>query len=100
MNWKVFQLIILVFDIIRHIKDPEHPLSLEQLNVVSIENVAVEGNRVTVKFTPTIPHCSSASVIGLTIISKLRNALPELSKVLILFKWQDQGRDHKKFAYA
>jgi hypothetical protein len=30
-----------VFDIIRNIQDPEHPLTLEQLNVVNLEHVAV-----------------------------------------------------------
>jgi hypothetical protein len=31
-----------VFDEIRNIKDPEHPLTLEQLNVVDIESVKVD----------------------------------------------------------
>ena len=31
-----------VFDIIRNIQDPEHPLTLEQLNVVSLEHVTVK----------------------------------------------------------
>ena len=30
-----------MFDIIRKIQDPEHPLTLEQLNVVSLEHVIV-----------------------------------------------------------
>jgi hypothetical protein len=33
-----------VFDEIRNIKDPEHPLTLEQLNVVDIESVKVDSN--------------------------------------------------------
>ena len=45
-----------VFDHIRNLNDPEHPLTLEQLNVVSLENVEVKdpGNFVYVQFTPTI----------------------------------------------
>jgi len=41
-----------VFDIIRKINDPEHPLTLEQLNVVKKENVRVENedNNVVVFF--------------------------------------------------
>ena len=31
-----------VFDHIRNLNDPEHPLTLEQLNVVSAENIHVE----------------------------------------------------------
>ena len=47
-----------VFDMIRHLNDPEHPLTLEQLNVASIDGIEVDDARstVAVRFTPTIPH--------------------------------------------
>jgi metal-sulfur cluster biosynthetic enzyme len=54
-------------DLIRAINDPEHPLSLEQLNVVRQDHVDVTENHVLVEFTPTIPHCSMATLIGLSI---------------------------------
>ena len=56
-----------VFEYIRHLNDPEHPLTLEQLNVVSLENIVCldPGNVVHIRFTPTIPHCSMATLIGL-----------------------------------
>uniref|UniRef100_A0A8C7Y9W0 Cytosolic iron-sulfur assembly component 2B n=1 Tax=Oryzias sinensis TaxID=183150 RepID=A0A8C7Y9W0_9TELE len=58
--------------------DPEHPLSLEELNVV--EEVRVQVNdaesTVSVEFTPTIPHCSMATLIGLSIKVKLLRSLP------------------------
>ena len=43
---------------IRNINDPEHPLTLEQLNVVSARLISVDdkNSKVTVLFTPTIPH--------------------------------------------
>ena len=55
-----------IFDLIRDINDPEHPLTLEQLNVVTEEQITVEEAKhdVTVLFTPTIPHCSMATLIG------------------------------------
>ncbi|KAM0792116.1 Cytosolic iron-sulfur assembly component 2B [Microbotryomycetes sp. NB124-2] len=56
-----------VFDLIRSISDPEHPLTLEQLAVVSAPQITVNnGSRpsVLVEFTPTIPHCSMATLIG------------------------------------
>ena len=39
----------------------EHPLTLEQLNVASLDNIQVdnESSRVSLTFTPTIPHCRS-----------------------------------------
>lgn len=121
-----------IFDLIRHIRDPEHPLTLEELNVVSsvlirwwefvycnqypdpyrtfhlwkcneswgtivvffkysitcclhqveenackVEEMGDGGQgRVVVHFTPTIPHCSMASLIGLSIRLKLLQTLP------------------------
>ncbi|XP_042221402.1 MIP18 family protein galla-2-like [Homarus americanus] len=72
-----------VFDLVRNIRDPEHPLSLEELNVVSERQCEVsdEENSVMVHFTPTIPHCSMASLIGLSIRLKLFQALPARIKV-------------------
>jgi hypothetical protein len=48
-----------VFDLIRHVNDPEHPLTLEQLNVAQLNLVEVSDSKSLVKlnFTPTIPHC-------------------------------------------
>jgi metal-sulfur cluster biosynthetic enzyme len=41
------------------VNDPEHPLTLEQLKVMSLENIFVNDvkNYIKVQFTPTIPHC-------------------------------------------
>ncbi|CAG8532344.1 3094_t:CDS:2 [Ambispora gerdemannii] len=72
-----------VFDLIRSISDPEHPLTLEQLNVTQLEHVAVDDadNHVVIEFTPTIPHCSMATLIGLCIRVRLLRSLPERFKV-------------------
>ncbi|KNC56159.1 UPF0195 protein FAM96B [Thecamonas trahens ATCC 50062] len=74
-----------VFELIRHINDPEHPLTLEQLNVVQPGLISVddERNTVEVKFTPTIPHCSMATLIGLTIRVRLLRSLPRRLKVAV-----------------
>ena len=72
-----------VFDLLRSINDPEHPLTLEELNVIQEAHVEVNDseNRVAVYFTPTIPHCSMATLIGLSIRVRLLRALPERFKV-------------------
>ncbi|XP_014261451.1 MIP18 family protein galla-2 [Cimex lectularius] len=74
-----------VFDLIRNINDPEHPLTLEELNVVDINNIEVdnESNKINVRFTPTIPHCSMATLIGLTIKVQLIRSLPARFKVSV-----------------
>ncbi|KAJ9115075.1 Cytosolic iron-sulfur assembly component 2B [Naganishia vaughanmartiniae] len=74
-----------VFDLIRSITDPEHPLTLEQLAVVSASQIKVSNKkgheRVLIEFTPTIPHCSMATLIGLTLRVRLLRALPPRYKV-------------------
>eukprot|EP00045_Choanoeca_perplexa_P008314 m.76897 g.76897 ORF g.76897 m.76897 type:complete len:157 (+) comp14442_c2_seq16:1662-2132(+) len=72
-----------IFDLIRSINDPEHPLSLEELNVVRLDQIHVDNSNSTIKvqFTPTIPHCSMASLIGLSIRVKLMRVLPARFKV-------------------
>lgn len=82
-----------VFDIIRNIQDPEHPNSLEQLAVVSLEQVEVNDesgessslapSTVKVRFTPTIPHCSMATLIGLSLTVKLMRSLPARFKISV-----------------
>lgn len=70
-------------DLVRSINDPEHPLTLEELNVVeeSLVKVDDDNNVVHIHFTPTIPHCSMATLIGLAIRVKLLRSLPERFKV-------------------
>ncbi|GBP95635.1 MIP18 family protein galla-2 [Eumeta japonica] len=74
-----------VYDLIRNINDPEHPLTLEELRVVDENNVRVNNleNTVHVYFTPTIPHCSMATLIGLSIRVQLLRALPSRFKVTV-----------------
>ncbi|ONH68423.1 Choline/ethanolaminephosphotransferase 1 [Cyberlindnera fabianii] len=63
-----------IFDLIAHITDPEHPVTLGQLSVVNLEDIKVIDSRnknemaeVIIKITPTITHCSLATLIGLGI---------------------------------
>ncbi|KAF8080500.1 hypothetical protein N665_0937s0002, partial [Sinapis alba] len=67
-----------VFDHIRDIKDPEHPYSLEQLKVLTEDSVEVDDSKsyVRVTFTPTVEHCSMATIIGLCVRVKLMRSLP------------------------
>ncbi|RAW27647.1 hypothetical protein PC110_g15956 [Phytophthora cactorum] len=60
-----------------------HPLTLEQLKVMSLENIHVDdaNSRVKIYFTPTIPHCSMATLIGLCLRVKLLRSLPPRFKV-------------------
>ncbi|XP_062160772.1 protein AE7-like [Alnus glutinosa] len=72
-----------VFDHIRDIKDPEHPYSLEELKVITEDAIEVDDRQsyVRVTFTPTVEHCSMATVIGLCLRVKLLRSLPSRYKV-------------------
>jgi len=73
-----------VFDLIRNINDPEHPLTLEELHVLEQSHITVNNEKsdVYVQFTPTIPH-SMATLIGLSIRVKLLRALPPRFKITV-----------------
>uniref|UniRef100_A0A8D0EAD5 Cytosolic iron-sulfur assembly component 2A n=1 Tax=Salvator merianae TaxID=96440 RepID=A0A8D0EAD5_SALMN len=77
-----------VYDLIRTIRDPEKPQTLEELEVVAESGVAVaalgpEEFLVTIRFTPTVPHCSLATLIGLCLRIKLQRCLPFKHKLEI-----------------
>jgi len=58
-----------IYSVIRHIADPEHPHTLEQLRVVSLSgiHVAEVDRSVVITLIPTVPHCSLTLIIGLCI---------------------------------
>ncbi|XP_009127619.1 protein AE7 [Brassica rapa] len=72
-----------IFDHIRDIRDPEHPYSLEQLKVLTEDSVEVDDLKsyVRVTFTPTVEHCSMATIIGLSVRVKLMRSLPPRYKI-------------------
>ncbi|KAK2554416.1 Cytosolic iron-sulfur assembly component 2B [Acropora cervicornis] len=82
-NQTTFNISLTGIHLIRSINDPEHPLTLEQLNVVEQSLVEVDDDKgyVKVQFTPTIPHCSMATLIGLAIRVQLLRSLPDRFKV-------------------
>lgn len=91
-----------IFDIIKNIQDPEHPLTLEQLGVVSREQITlvlpkdddVPYPSVHVRFTPTVPHCSMATMIGLFIRVKLLRSLPPHFKLQVTIEPGTHQSEH------
>ncbi|PKU31290.1 hypothetical protein llap_18407 [Limosa lapponica baueri] len=68
-------------DIIRTIRDPEKPNTLEELEVVTescveVQEIGEDEYLVIIRFTPTVPHCSLATLIGLCLRIKLQRCLP------------------------
>ena len=77
-----------IFELIKNIKDPEYPLTLEELDIISLDNINVDNEKriITVFFTPTIETCTLASLIGLFIKKKLMNFIPGTYDIDVLIK--------------
>lgn len=80
-----------VFDLLADINDPEHPLTLAQLAVVNLQDITITSapnglETVHVDLTPTIPHCSMATLIGLCVRVRLNRSLPPRYRVDIKVK--------------
>lgn len=85
-----------VSDLISTISDPEHPISLGSLAVVSLPDIDIKPSlpnvpdsplrTVTVLITPTITHCSLATVIGLGVRVRLEQSLPPRFRIDVRIK--------------
>lgn len=85
-----------VFQLIRHIKDPEHDYTLEELKVVDKQRIRVRrlgsaeagesAEIVEVEVVPTIPHCSMVGMIGLAVLHQLSTHLSSKYVVRVVVK--------------
>ncbi|CAM1504668.1 Fc.00g022590.m01.CDS01 [Cosmosporella sp. VM-42] len=94
-----------VYDLISTISDPEHPVSLGQLSVINLEDIHITPSpalgvpgpntivQVAVEITPTITHCSLATVIGLGVRVRLEQALPPNYRVDVTCKENSHNQD-------
>jgi metal-sulfur cluster biosynthetic enzyme len=90
-------------DLISTISDPEHPLSLGSLAVVNLSDIHIAPSpgtpnphgltTVLVELTPTITHCSLATVIGLGVRVRLDQALPAHFRVDVRIKPGTHSQD-------
>ncbi|XP_072242595.1 cytosolic iron-sulfur assembly component 2A isoform X3 [Leuresthes tenuis] len=87
VNWNVLGIkkmdekALEVYDVIRSIRDPEKPNTLEELDVVTekcveVQEIGEDDYLIIIKFSPTVPHCSLATLIGLCLQVKLQRCLP------------------------
>jgi metal-sulfur cluster biosynthetic enzyme len=85
-----------IYDLIATMSDPEHPITLGALAVVSLPDISIKPTMpdrpssrlqtVTVLVTPTIQHCSLATVIGLGLRVRLEESLPPRFRVDVRIK--------------
>ncbi|KAF3764377.1 hypothetical protein M406DRAFT_62423 [Cryphonectria parasitica EP155] len=95
-----------IFDLISTISDPEHPLTLGQLAVVNLQDIHIDPppmpgkgpdldviTTVTVELTPTVNHCSLATIIGLAVRVRLDACLPPNYRLDIRMKQGSHAQD-------
>ncbi|KAJ0336818.1 hypothetical protein COL922a_007508 [Colletotrichum nupharicola] len=94
-----------IYDLISTISDPEHPLSLGQLAVVNLPDIHINPPpcsgpsdpnalvQVKVDLTPTVSHCSLATVLGLGVRVRLEQALPPNYRVDVRVKENAHAQD-------
>ncbi len=95
-----------VLDLISTITDPEHPVSLGQLSVINLSDIRISPSpakgimpgantlvEVFVDITPTITHCSLATILGLAVRVRLEHALPPNYRVDVRCKESSHVQD-------
>jgi metal-sulfur cluster biosynthetic enzyme len=92
-------------NLISTISDPEHPVSLGQLSVINLSDIHITPSpalgipdpntivQVVVEITPTITHCSLATVIGLGVRVRLEQSLPPNYRVDVTCKENSHNQD-------
>ncbi|KAL7924116.1 hypothetical protein ACQKWADRAFT_20395 [Trichoderma austrokoningii] len=94
-----------IYDLISNITDPEHPVSLGQLSVINLPDIHITPSpalgvpspntivQVTVELTPTVTHCSLATVLGLGVRVRLEQVLPPNYRVEVICKENSHSQD-------
>lgn len=94
-----------IIDLISTISDPEHPVSLGQLSIVNIDDIHINPSpaegfpdentivQVSVEITPTVTHCSLATVLGLGVRVRLEQCLPPNYRVDVLCRENTHSQD-------
>ncbi|KAJ4297276.1 hypothetical protein N0V88_004194 [Collariella sp. IMI 366227] len=87
-----------IYDLISTISDPEHPHTLGQLSVVRLPDIHLTPSTtglltVLIELTPTINHCSLATVIGLAVRCRLEQTLPPNYRVDVRMKDGSHAQD-------
>jgi metal-sulfur cluster biosynthetic enzyme len=68
-----------VFKALEPVMDPEHPISITdpRMSIVKEDFIDVDGDKITVRFKPTVPYCPMGGLIGVMIRHKLEQVFPD-----------------------
>ena len=68
---------------LRNVLDPEHPINIVDLNIVTEDDITITNGGITIKFKPTSPFCPMGAVIGLVIKKAIIDATGKKVKVVV-----------------
>jgi metal-sulfur cluster biosynthetic enzyme len=68
-----------VFESLKPVKDPEHPISITdpRIKIVEPDFIRVLDDIIRVRFKPTTPYCPMGGLIGILIRYRLEEVYPE-----------------------
>ncbi|MFX1564003.1 MAG: iron-sulfur cluster assembly protein [Promethearchaeota archaeon] len=74
-----------IMTVLRRVLDPEHPVDVVEMGLVTPEDVTITDKELKVVFTPTSPMCPMGAVIGIVIRKALEDAFPD-KRVSVIVK--------------
>ena len=70
-----------ILDHLRNVLDPEHPISIVDLKIVTEDDITITNGNILIKFKPTSPFCPMGAVIGLVIKKAITDVTGKKVKV-------------------
>ena len=64
-----------VLAVLQKVNDPEHPVSVVDMEIVTEDDIKIGSEKVDVEFTPTVPFCPMGGAIGVIIKYALEKEL-------------------------
>jgi len=74
-----------VMTVLRRVLDPEHPVNVVEMGLVTDEDVTIQGEEIRIQFAPTVPQCPMGAVIGIIIRKAVEDEFPK-NKVSVQVK--------------
>lgn len=56
-----------VLAVLQKVNDPEHPISVVDMEIVTEDDINIESDKIDVEFSPTVPFCPMGGAIGVII---------------------------------
>ena len=72
-----------VLAVLQKVNDPEHPISVVDMDIVTEDDIKIDSDMVEVEFTPTVPFCPMGGAIGVIIKYAIEKELGVTAQVRV-----------------